>query len=233
MDEFTIKGKVVGDITAITLEHDSGAWHVDYIELINLGSNKVRHSKAAPASSLWIAMPGSPDDSTAASQERASERSWEGSGWGRQCDARRLSRWARQGLTVVGALQALFFKCQKWLDQQSGMSREMRASAKNPALSLFKYQVAVQTGNVRGAETDANVFITIIGSAGSTGRKELKPQKDSFSRNKRDVFILHHDDIGQIEKIALGHDNSGAHPAWFCESVEVVNIRNGDSAFFK
>lgn len=39
---------------------------------------------------------------------------------------------------------------------------------------VVKFNVHVTTGNVRGAGTDANVFITIYGTTGDTGKNFCK-----------------------------------------------------------
>ena len=60
----------------------------------------------------------------------------------------------------------------------------------NVILSVFsvhKYRVHVITGDVKGAGTDANVFITLFGAYGDSGERPLSKSEthtDKFERGK-------------------------------------------------
>jgi len=59
----------------------------------------------------------------------------------------------------------------------------------------------VKTGKQRGAGTDANVFIKIIGAKGDTGTLQLKTSdntKDKFEAGRTDLFKLEATDIGAV-----------------------------------
>lgn len=54
---------------------------------------------------------------------------------------------------------------------------------------LLEYEVQVITGNSFGAGTDANVYIKVIGTRGSTAEHELgADSEDSFERGKSVLF---------------------------------------------
>jgi hypothetical protein len=64
-----------------------------------------------------------------------------------------------------------FFLCGRWLskDEEDGqITRELPASNKDGQTyaPMINYKVSVITGSIRGAGTDANVFITIFGDSG-------------------------------------------------------------------
>ena len=66
------------------------------------------------------------------------------------------------------------------------------------------YNVNVYTGDVRGAGTDANVFIVLYGENDDSGPLALKTSKtnrDKFERNKMDDFELSAVDIGNLKKV--------------------------------
>ena len=68
-------------------------------------------------------------------------------------------------------------------------------------LGTVKYEVIVVTGDERGAGTDANVSITIYGSNGDTGKRELKQKfRDLFERGRTDKFQLEAVDLGKNVK---------------------------------
>ena len=39
-------------------------------------------------------------------------------------------------------------------------------------------------------------------------------------------------DVGPMKKIRVGHDNSGAGPAWHLNRVEVTNLKTGEHRIF-
>ena len=63
----------------------------------------------------------------------------------------------------------------------------------------MKYEVVIVTGDVKHAGTDANVFITIYGTNGDTGKRPLTQKfRNLFERNQIDKFILEVVDLGML-----------------------------------
>lgn len=61
--------------------------------------------------------------------------------------------------------------------------------------------MSVKTGDVRGAGTDANVFVQIFGAKGDTGKLQLRSAentKNKFERGRTDQFALEAVDIGKV-----------------------------------
>ena len=55
------------------------------------------------------------------------------------------------------------------------------------------------TSDIRGAGTDANVWITLFGGHGDTGKRELTQKfRDLFERNQKDKFTIEAIDLGKI-----------------------------------
>ena len=50
------------------------------------------------------------------------------------------------------------------------------------------YEVTVWTGDVRGAGTDANVFIQMYGEYGKTEEKQIRNRSDNFEQGQKDIF---------------------------------------------
>jgi hypothetical protein len=93
------------------------------------------------------------------------------------------------------------------------------------SLGTVKYDIAVFTGNEKGAGTNANVFITIYGRNGDTGKRPLTQKlRDLFERNQQDNFQIEAVDLGDITKIKIEHDNAGFRPGWFLDRVEITNL---------
>ena len=78
--------------------------------------------------------------------------------------------------------------------------------------------MSVKTGNVTGAGTDANVFITLIGSHGDSGERRLDDDaaknpapktRDKFEKNQTDKFWIKSADLGELKQLRIWHDSSG------------------------
>ena len=66
------------------------------------------------------------------------------------------------------------------------------------------YKVTTYTGDVRGAGTDANVFIEIYGQNGQkSGAKKLDAKGNPFERAAVDVFSVDSYDLGDLQKIRI------------------------------
>jgi hypothetical protein len=65
-------------------------------------------------------------------------------------------------------------------------------------LAPVKYEVTVFTGSESGAGTNANVKITIYGTNGDTGKRELKQSfRDLFEKGQVDKFQIECLDLGK------------------------------------
>ncbi|NXF11356.1 LOXH1 protein, partial [Smithornis capensis] len=103
------------------------------------------------------------------------------------------------------------------------------------AAHLNTYEVHVLTGTVWGAGTDANVFLNIYGlERGDTGERQLKRSNNlnKFEKGQVDVFIIKAIDLGELKKLRIRHDNSGASPSWFLERVEIVDLKESTTYYF-
>ncbi|KAH3887125.1 hypothetical protein DPMN_011141 [Dreissena polymorpha] len=80
-----------------------------------------------------------------------------------------------------------------------------------------KYKISVFTGDKAGAGTDSNVYIILFGENGDSWEKYLDNKKNNFERNKTDTFVVKSLCLGRLDRIRIGHDNSGFGPRWFLE----------------
>ena len=63
----------------------------------------------------------------------------------------------------------------------------------------------------------------MFGDKGKTGEYQLDSSSNDFERGQTDVFSVETVDIGEIQRIRIGHDNAGLGAAWFLESVKIEN----------
>eukprot|EP00879_Flechtneria_rotunda_P027645 GHRR01029623.1.p1 GENE.GHRR01029623.1~~GHRR01029623.1.p1 ORF type:complete len:431 (+),score=171.03 GHRR01029623.1:92-1294(+) len=87
---------------------------------------------------------------------------------------------------------------------------------------------------MRGAGTDASVYIAIYGHQGATGRMPLsKPGRQCFERKQTDHFVVSGLDVGQMSHVMVGHDASGMATGWYLAELEVEHMPTGQVLRFK
>jgi len=116
----------------------------------------------------------------------------------------------------------------------------------------YKYEISIQTGNGFDAGTSANVGVKLYGSKCHSTSKHLtkaitvnqsklssfshlfgKMYPSAFKRGQVDVFaVASYEDLGDIERIKLWHDNTGLDPGWFCSKVIVKNKKTNKRYYF-
>jgi len=128
------------------------------------------------------------------------------------------------------------FVCQQWLATDKGekkLVRDLFPSKDGEKVSnVTKYLVEVITGDVFGASTNANVFITVFGTRNNTEKTTLDNEENNFERAKTDKFTVEFPDLGEVTKIRIGHDNKRVgltDPNWYCKSVSVTSLRTSDT----
>ncbi|AWP17296.1 putative polycystin-1-like [Scophthalmus maximus] len=96
---------------------------------------------------------------------------------------------------------------------------------------LYHYRVLVKTGWRRGAGTTAHVGISVYG-VNKSGSRHL--QRDgAFQRGSLDQFHLETDDnLGEVWKIRIWHDNTGLDPSWYVQHVVVWDPQTDHLFFF-
>ncbi|NXJ50337.1 LOXH1 protein, partial [Spizaetus tyrannus] len=122
--------------------------------------------------------------------------------------------------------ESFVFLCERWLSKKKEDKKIERTLyeqvRKARSLVPVKYETIVVTGFEKGAGTDANVFITIFGLNGDSGKRALKQKfRNLFERGKTNRFYLETLDMGELKKVRIEHDNSGLAPGWLVERVEI------------
>lgn len=108
------------------------------------------------------------------------------------------------------------FGANRWLAKDEGDGKL--------CITLYSttYNITVYTGDVDGGGTDANVYITLYGSKGNSGEKLLDiSSHDDFERGRFDKYTITTNDIGDIQKIKVRHDDSDKNAGWFLDGVRV------------
>ncbi|GFR41097.1 hypothetical protein Agub_g1741 [Astrephomene gubernaculifera] len=124
--------------------------------------------------------------------------------------------------------EKLVFPFAKWVDEKNGLEHVLWPDRDGDGIpdptadaDLLKYTVSVYTSDIRGAGTDANVFVELHGDKAFVGKTNLDTNANNFERGRKDVFVVSGTDVGELQSIVIGHDNSGVGSAWHLNQVEV------------
>ncbi|TKC40963.1 hypothetical protein EI555_011224, partial [Monodon monoceros] len=126
-----------------------------------------------------------------------------------------------------------------WLDKDKDdgqLVRELLPSDSNATLKNFRYHISLKTGDVPGASTDSTVYIKLYGDKSDTIKQDLLVSdnnlKDYFERGQVDEFTLETLNIGPINRLVIGHDNTGMNASWFLGSIQIHVPRQGKQYIF-
>ncbi|KAM8885089.1 lipoxygenase homology domain-containing protein 1, partial [Spinachia spinachia] len=119
----------------------------------------------------------------------------------------------------------LTFECFKSIESFASKVRK---------LVPVKYEIIVITGDVKDGGTDSNVFITMYGANGDSGKRHLREGfRNLFERGRTDRFVLEMLDLGELLRVRVEHDGSSLHCGWLLECVEVTNTANSVTTIFQ
>ncbi|XP_041854417.1 lipoxygenase homology domain-containing protein 1 isoform X1 [Melanotaenia boesemani] len=120
--------------------------------------------------------------------------------------------------------QFLTFECYKSIESFASKVRN---------LVPIKYEIIVITGDIKGGGTDANVFITLYGVNGDSGKRDLRQKfRNLFERGQTDRFVLEMLDLGELLRVKMEHDSTSSNCGWYLECVEVTNTANSVTTIF-
>ncbi|XP_058687118.1 oxygen-regulated protein 1 [Poecile atricapillus] len=131
--------------------------------------------------------------------------------------------------------QELNFECNCWLALNRGdkeLVKEFPAVTEDQkTLPVYKYVVSVHIGDRWGAETFANVYITLYGKRGDTGVRKLHTslmKGRKFQRNKVDSFLVEAVSLSHLQKVVIGHDGEGYGAGMYLKMVTVKESQDSD-----
>ncbi|MEQ2279977.1 hypothetical protein AMECASPLE_014829, partial [Ameca splendens] len=135
--------------------------------------------------------------------------------------------------------KALEFLCNRWLDRNEDdgqITRELVPFLDGQRLYNIRYQISVKTGDIPGGSSDSNVFVKLYGDKGDTGKLLLVVSTNNlgnyFETGRIDIFTVETFDIGQINRLLIGHTNKGMRAGWFLDSVQIMVPVHGNNYMF-
>ncbi|XP_038056107.1 uncharacterized protein LOC119728107 [Patiria miniata] len=116
----------------------------------------------------------------------------------------------------------------RWLSKnQEGCDRVVEIPAvwpETPIPQVVKYEVQILTGGEDGADAQANVYLTLKGEHGDTGRRDMVRDPGDptmFSKGHEDRFTIEAVSLGKIDKCIVGHDGDKPDSGWFLDKIVV------------
>lgn len=84
------------------------------------------------------------------------------------------------------------------------------------------YNVAVVTGDIRGAGTNSKIHVILHGSKGLKNSGKIFLEGGEFERARTDLFNVEIAALlSPLSRVSIGHDNCGVSSGWFCEKVRL------------
>ncbi|KAK5900382.1 hypothetical protein CgunFtcFv8_025344 [Champsocephalus gunnari] len=134
---------------------------------------------------------------------------------------------------------AIEFPCFRWLDRNEDdgqIVRELSPAGDGLLLFNVSYHISIKTGSVSGASSDSRVFVKLYGEKGDTNKMLLAVSDNDLSNyyetGQTDIFTIDTFDIGQINRLLIGHTNEGLRAGWFLDSVQISVPVHGKQYMF-
>ncbi|CAH2285235.1 lipoxygenase homology domain-containing 1-like [Pelobates cultripes] len=132
--------------------------------------------------------------------------------------------------------QEIYIDCDCWLSveaEREDIVKEFPViNNQQKTLPVYEYMVAVHIGDHWGAETSANVYITLYGDRGDSGARKLHKSSlpgEKFARNKVDYFLVEAVSLGKLRKVVLGHDGDGYGAGPYLKMVTVKESKESSN----
>lgn len=93
-------------------------------------------------------------------------------------------------------------------------------------------QVEVETSDLRGAGTEANVHLIMHGTLGDGKRHLLTSGPDDFTRGVINEFTIDDEELGELLEVTVGHDNTGHSASWHLDHVTILNCKTEETFLF-
>ncbi|UJR10158.1 hypothetical protein I4U23_014374 [Adineta vaga] len=112
------------------------------------------------------------------------------------------------------------FYANRWLDETK-LDRKLSVELFGSEQLAANYNIEVLTGSEQTATLDSPAFIQIFGTTSTTPKIFLESKNASFTKDSLAKFNLDSNNVGQIEKIIIGHECLGLVNDWYLQSVKI------------
>ena len=127
------------------------------------------------------------------------------------------------------------FRGERWLAKDLGEGRTECILLVTPGEDMISYAVRVRTGNQPAAGTAAKVFLTMLGTKGTSREFRLNTKENDFKIGKEDLFRIDmkkDEDIGDLTQVRIRHNNAWLMAGWYLREIHIEDIATGKSWLF-
>ena len=129
------------------------------------------------------------------------------------------------------------------MQEDGALERELYPETAVKVDTKMPIEVRIQTSDIAGAGTDANVKLALYGDKGKTDDIIVANKTNNFERNMLESFKMDVQDVGTITKLRVGHDSKNMLSAWHLAwvrvdilqqiiikplQIEVANLKTGE-----
>lgn len=139
--------------------------------------------------------------------------------------------WLLDAIEVVPMYNTTETQIKKF-DIHQWIVKDTWTSFSNTAEDSSQYRLKINTGNVRGAGTDSDIYVKLAGTKGETNEVEVSGlyNGNAFEKGTSHSVVASFDkNVGEIQKITVRSDMSGVGADWFLDSVQVVPVWNNQT----
>ncbi|XP_078368600.1 lipoxygenase homology domain-containing protein 1-like isoform X2 [Oculina patagonica] len=111
------------------------------------------------------------------------------------------------------------FPCRCWLAEDEDDGQTTRVLVPGQSLTS-RYDIGFRLGEV--LDPDTKLYMVLYGDRGESGRIYLSPDGSKFEPDKFYKVSVNIKDIGNVQKVHIGHDSKGRNKGVFVEEIEVT-----------
>ncbi|CAM4769776.1 unnamed protein product [Rotaria magnacalcarata] len=112
------------------------------------------------------------------------------------------------------------FVANRWLSESKN-DRKLGAELFGTEQPAVMYNIEVQTGDKQVEPLDSPVYIQIFGTTTATPKLFLESKQASFTKNATSKFAVASNNVGEIQRIIIGHEGLGKVNEWYLKKIKI------------
>ncbi|CAF2065081.1 unnamed protein product [Rotaria magnacalcarata] len=112
------------------------------------------------------------------------------------------------------------FVANRWLSESKN-DRKLGAELFGTEQPAVMYNIEVQTGDKQVESLDSPVYIQIFGTTTATPKLFLESKQASFTKNATSKFAVASNNVGEIQRIIIGHEGLGKVNDWYLKKIKI------------
>ncbi|CAF1409527.1 unnamed protein product [Adineta ricciae] len=113
------------------------------------------------------------------------------------------------------------FVANRWLNHLKN-DRKLEAELFGSEQPAVFYDIEVETGEQQVETLDSPVYIQVYGATTATPKLFLEAKNAAFKKDSISKFNVSSNNVGEIERIVIGHEGLGTTNDWHLKSVKIL-----------